>query len=266
MDDLDRLEQQVREKLSSVTQRRMVEQKSIRREMEERENRQHAYEDAARRLMDSVIRPRVEKVVAFFQNGTFSSVGAKTESQCSCRFEKTPDFPASTNLSFAVSSDAEVKNAIVTYELEILPIYFQFQGHDQLVMPIGGIDDRCVAVWVESKLLGFVDAYVRLQTLDQYQVENQVTDPVCAMRINRAAAFKSASYEGKTYYFCAEGCHERFVAEPGRYVNVPIASVSHSSASQSQQAELKREAEELKNLGDEIQRRKNAVERQYGHE
>jgi YHS domain-containing protein len=215
--------------------------------------------------LESVIRPRFEKVTAFFPNATFPTAETKAQSQCSCRFEKTPDFPASTNLSFGVSSDAEVKNAIITYDLEILPIYFQFQGHDQLLMAIGGIDDRCVAAWVESKLLALVDIYVRLQTMDQYQVENQVTDPVCAMRINRAAAVMSASYDGKTYYFCTESCHDRFAAEPGRYINVPIAGAPYSAASQSQQ-QLKREAEELKNLGDQIQRVKNAVERQYGHQ
>ena len=81
----------------------------------------------------------------------------------------------------------------------------------------------------------------------------------------RASAVMSASYDGKTYYFCTESCHDRFTAQPGRYVNVPIAGAPYSAASQSQQG-LKREAEELKNLGEKIQRVKNAVERQYGHQ
>jgi P-type Cu+ transporter len=44
-----------------------------------------------------------------------------------------------------------------------------------------------------------------------------VTDPVCGMEIDTAAAAASEEYEGKTYYFCSEGCHQRFVAAPEQY-------------------------------------------------
>jgi YHS domain-containing protein len=36
-----------------------------------------------------------------------------------------------------------------------------------------------------------------------------VTDPVCGMEIDSAAAAASEEYQGKTYYFCSEGCHQR---------------------------------------------------------
>ena len=48
-----------------------------------------------------------------------------------------------------------------------------------------------------------------------------VTDPVCGMEIDTAAAAAAAAaseeYQGKTYYFCSEGCHQRFVAAPEQY-------------------------------------------------
>ena len=44
-----------------------------------------------------------------------------------------------------------------------------------------------------------------------------VTDPVCGMEIDSAAAAASEEYQGKTYYFCSEGCHQRFVAAPEQY-------------------------------------------------
>ena len=34
-----------------------------------------------------------------------------------------------------------------------------------------------------------------------------VTDPVCGMEIDSAAAAASEEYGGKTYYFCSEGGH-----------------------------------------------------------
>lgn len=40
------------------------------------------------------------------------------------------------------------------------------------------------------------------------------TDPVCGMRIDTADAAVTAEYEGETVYFCAQMCHDTFVADP----------------------------------------------------
>jgi hypothetical protein len=58
----------------------------------------------------------------------------------------------------------------VTYDLEILPIYFQFQGPEQVTVPIADVFDGRIAAWVDAKLLGFVDTCLRTQTLDQYRL------------------------------------------------------------------------------------------------
>lgn len=44
------------------------------------------------------------------------------------------------------------------------------------------------------------------------------TDPVCGMDVEEASAAATASHEGQTYYFCAEGCKETFVSSPEEYV------------------------------------------------
>ena len=44
-----------------------------------------------------------------------------------------------------------------------------------------------------------------------------VTDPVCGMTIDSAAA-ASADHQGVTYYFCSPACQERFQAEPDKDV------------------------------------------------
>jgi len=43
-------------------------------------------------------------------------------------------------------------------------------------------------------------------------------DPVCQMVVDPATA-RSAEVDGKTYYFCSEGCRTKFVADPGKYLN-----------------------------------------------
>jgi Cu+-exporting ATPase len=43
-------------------------------------------------------------------------------------------------------------------------------------------------------------------------------DPVCGMSVEPATAKHRAEYGGETYYFCSAGCHEKFIAGPGRFL------------------------------------------------
>jgi protein SCO1 len=43
-------------------------------------------------------------------------------------------------------------------------------------------------------------------------------DPVCSMDVRVVETTPRASHAGQTTYFCSEMCRERFVADPGRYV------------------------------------------------
>lgn len=45
-----------------------------------------------------------------------------------------------------------------------------------------------------------------------------IRDPVCGMACDPRTSI-SAEHDGRTYYFCCDGCHRKFVADPGRYLN-----------------------------------------------
>lgn len=42
-------------------------------------------------------------------------------------------------------------------------------------------------------------------------------DPVCGMDVDEKTAAGTATYKGKTYYFCNPGCKARFEKEPLQY-------------------------------------------------
>ncbi|MFW5999026.1 MAG: YHS domain-containing protein [Halanaerobiaceae bacterium] len=44
-------------------------------------------------------------------------------------------------------------------------------------------------------------------------------DPVCDMDVDPDKAAASYEYDGKTYYFCATACKEKFAEEPEKYVD-----------------------------------------------
>jgi YHS domain-containing protein len=55
-------------------------------------------------------------------------------------------------------------------------------------------------------LLGFVALFV-------LTMRRGATDPVCGMTLDRSKGL-TAAHEGKTYYFCGQGCRTKFEADP----------------------------------------------------
>ena len=45
-------------------------------------------------------------------------------------------------------------------------------------------------------------------------------DVVCGMNVDPAKAAATSEYNGKTYYFCAKACKNKFDADPGKYAEV----------------------------------------------
>ena len=42
-------------------------------------------------------------------------------------------------------------------------------------------------------------------------------DPVCGMQVDETKAPVKADYNGKTFYFCAPACKDKFVKEPKKF-------------------------------------------------
>ncbi len=57
-----------------------------------------------------------------------------------------------------------------------------------------------------------------LAGIAQAQAEKTVVCPTCGHEIKKAEAKISYEYKGKTYYFCCEGCKEKFVKNPEKYL------------------------------------------------
>ena len=42
-------------------------------------------------------------------------------------------------------------------------------------------------------------------------------DPVCGMQVDPQSATASMESQGKTYYFCSDDCHQKFMQNPAQY-------------------------------------------------
>ncbi len=217
MADLSDLERKLREKLAASQARQQLQEDHFRQRMAEAEARHQRFTAIADRLMQEVIRPRMEKVRSLFDNARMPEA-QNSRHACRCRFEHTDRFPATATLELAVTRDGEIKTVRLQYEVEILPVFFPFDARDELTMPLDGVDEGKAAAWVDARLVQFVDTYLRLETSKQYHEENIVTDPVCGMKVNKAFAGAQMTYRGQTFYFCIPDCRARFAEDPERYL------------------------------------------------
>jgi P-type Cu+ transporter len=51
------------------------------------------------------------------------------------------------------------------------------------------------------------------------RAEGAVTDPVCGMTVDPATAKHRAELAGQEYFFCGAGCRQKFIADPGKYLD-----------------------------------------------
>ena len=50
----------------------------------------------------------------------------------------------------------------------------------------------------------------------------KVTDPVCGMELDLKTAATKMDYQGTTYLFCSDACHNKFMAEPEEYAKALV--------------------------------------------
>jgi YHS domain-containing protein len=215
---LDELDKQIRQRIAASEERRHKDHEYLTHGMAELEERLRRYNQVANHLVKELIRPRLGKLAGYFENA-WVSIEQHGGHGCVCEFAKTPRFPATATLAFEVTRDGQAHTVEIDYNVSIIPAFSPVPRPDRLTVPLEGLNDEKVAAWVEEKILAFVDAYLRLETAEEYQAANTVIDPVCGMSLNKSRAPASMEYGGAIYYFCVEECRRRFAENPERYLS-----------------------------------------------
>ena len=184
--------------------------------MAEIEPRRRRFEEIAPRLVKAIIRPRLQAVASYFPNAAPDR--ADRSDRGAYWFGYCERFPADVKVEIAVEHDERIENLVIHYELYIMPVFLKFDAIDKLTMPLGKVDEEAIEDWVEARLLGFLDTYLRLDRGEEDFEDVVVVDPVCGMRISRSSAAASMDYRGHPYYFCSEDCRQRFAKEPMQYI------------------------------------------------
>jgi len=166
MSDLNQFERAVQAKLLVAERRRQFFKGQMQQRSGRLLGRSKQFSQTAEHLLQSVIRPRIEKMTVCLGDGELLSPDAVSRYQCVSRFGPAGRFPSSTKLGMAVSHDEQFEQIFLMYELEILPVPFAFEGKDQQNFPLQAVDEKRFIACVDERLLQFVDTYLRLKDGD----------------------------------------------------------------------------------------------------
>jgi YHS domain-containing protein len=207
MSDLDQFARQIETRLSAARHEPAWQPAEVAQFMAEIESRRKAFEELAPRIVRSVIRPRMKTLASFFWNAELD----RTEhtDRCSCSFGYCERFPVSTSVEISVEHDERIEALLLRYEVVMYPVFQKVETHDKLAVPIQDADESSITQWVEGKLLGFVETYLRIDKGEDSFEDEVAIDPVCNMRIGRSSAKAKKDYRGHLYYFCSDECRQR---------------------------------------------------------
>ena len=157
--------------------------------------------------------PRLDALIERF--GDHAKVAPRLESTSRA---VTMDFEselARIRLRLSATTDQDIRNLVLNYDLEILPALMQFDSHAQGQWPIDAIDREAIGDWVDDRLISFVKTYLSLHENQYYLKEHMVLDPVAGVRFPKYAAAATMDVGGKTYYFIGEETRREFESKQG---------------------------------------------------
>jgi len=182
------------------------------------QHRYQAFIDFAKELATDIVRPRIAKLEEFFPGVQEQPHRSRHGGSVVLQLPRNPGSVASVTLKLGLTHDPEIRQGVLDYDLEILPIYVQYEKHARFEFPLAQADRAEIARWLDDRLVAFVETVLSLQFSEEYQRGNMVTDPVAEVRFPKAFAKGSAEHGGTTYYFLSEQSLEDFRKNPGNFL------------------------------------------------
>jgi len=155
-----------------------------------------------------VLRPRLELLVKKF--GDRVKVTARVVPTTR---EATFDFQsnvAKVRRRFSASTDRDVKKVILSYALEIIPVLMRYKAHDEVEFPLDKVDKQAAVMWIDDRIMDFVETYLSMGENEIYMKDSMVEDPVARVRFPKQAAAATLEWQSQTYYFIGDDTRREF--------------------------------------------------------
>jgi YHS domain-containing protein len=198
--------------ISATKDKMKASQQELLQDYVDRQKRLDRYAEKLPRLLE-VARPRLELLAKRFGERVevTPQVSGNTRS---VRFAfKSP--LAHITMAISAYPDREAKNVAVEYDLQIIPVLMQFESHAEYSTPIDNPDTAGLGKWLDDRIVGFVDTFMKMHESEYYTKDQYVEDPVAKVRFPKFAAGATLEHNGQTYYFVDERTKQEFVQQKG---------------------------------------------------
>lgn len=122
---------------------------------------------------------------------------------------------AQITLRFSASTDSDVRNIVLDYYLDILPILMKFESHARTEFPLEAVDAEATARWIDDRIVDFVKSYLAVHQNQYYLKDHMVSDPISNTKFPKYAAAASLDWQGKKYYFVGDETCQAFKKDKG---------------------------------------------------
>jgi YHS domain-containing protein len=215
MENLDHLISRIDAELNTVQDRIKQFQQQKVAEYHGRQERMEQFASVCEQLRE-VWRPRLEALAARF--GDKVSVKPEVKPDLRTATFRFRSQLAQIVLKFSAATDSDVRDLVLSYNLEILPILMRFDAHSVLQMPLDQVDREAVAQWTDDRIVDFVKTYVALHENQYYLKDFLVDDPIAGVRFPKYAAAATLDANGTTYYFISEETRAEYEAREAQPV------------------------------------------------
>ena len=187
-------------------------QQDLLQEYVERQQRLEQYTANLPRLLE-VAKPRLELLAQRLGDRVEVTPEVSGNTRAARFAVKSP--LAQINMSVSAFPDRDAKNMAVEYNLQILPVLMRFESHAEFSTPIENPDLDGLGKWLDDRIVGFVETFMRLHENEYYTKDQYVEDPVVKVRFPKFAAGATLEHGGQTYYFVDDRTKAEFARQQG---------------------------------------------------
>jgi YHS domain-containing protein len=212
MSDVNELVSRIDGAFTAVKDRIKQEQQQQLQEIQERQKLLKEYEKVQAKIVE-VAKPRLEALAKRAgERVKISPTISQTRRAVAFEFRSSRAF---ITLAFSVAPDIQIKNAVLEYDLKIVPVLWKFDSHAEFSTPIAAPDLAGLTKWLDDRIVGFVELYVKIHEGELYDQADYVEDPVAKVKFPKFAAGATLDHGGQTYFFIDDRNRAEFAKQKG---------------------------------------------------
>jgi hypothetical protein len=159
------LGQRIKAEFDARESRRQAEEKEQTKQSQEREKRLEQFTKICEDLK-SVWGPRLQEFAKQFGDKVKMSPAVTSESR-KANVTFASDL-ASMTLTLSAAASTDVTKLVLESDLLVIPMFFDYDRHGRLELPLDKVDRNAVGKWVDDRLISCVKTYFQVQDNAHY--------------------------------------------------------------------------------------------------